>query len=58
MPFRQNFYSYIPTKGFNYDAANRASGAYIFRPAEQEAKMEFRNASISEYRGLNSTIAS
>lgn len=53
--FRQNFYYYEGMKGYNYNPSNRASGAYIFRPARNERIAVNNFAEISIYKGKNVT---
>lgn len=49
--FKQNFYYYEASKGYNYNSDNRASGAYIFRPARNSTYTVTDNATISVFRG-------
>ncbi|XP_075234905.1 lysosomal alpha-mannosidase-like [Lycorma delicatula] len=50
-PFKQNFYFYEASKGYNYNSDNRASGAYIFRPARNFTHTITENVSVSIYKG-------
>jgi len=47
----QNFYIYNATKGYNYNTASRASGAYIFRPTSTEPQAASSSATITRYQG-------
>ncbi|KAK7602000.1 hypothetical protein V9T40_009441 [Parthenolecanium corni] len=52
-PLHQNFYYYNATKGYNYNAESRASGAYIFRPTSTEPQAAASSATITQYQGNN-----
>lgn len=51
----QNFYFYNATKGYNYDTASRASGAYIFRPTGTEPQAASSSATITRYQGIRNS---
>lgn len=50
-PFKQKFFYYEASKGYNYNSDNRASGAYIFRPARNMTYPLTEVLSISVYKG-------
>nr|APA33853.1 seminal fluid protein [Nilaparvata lugens] len=53
--FRQNFYYYEASKGYNYNSDNRASGAYIFRPAKETTYLISEQVQISVFKGKEVT---
>jgi len=49
---QQNFYFYESMKGYNFNADNRASGAYIFRPTKNQPTVISEKINLTIYRGM------
>ncbi|XP_026806272.1 lysosomal alpha-mannosidase-like [Rhopalosiphum maidis] len=50
---QQNFFFYESMKGYNFNADNRASGAYIFRPTKNQPTVISEKINLTIYRGKN-----
>uniref|UniRef100_A0A2S2QUE6 alpha-mannosidase n=1 Tax=Sipha flava TaxID=143950 RepID=A0A2S2QUE6_9HEMI len=50
-PLQQNFFYYESMKGYNFNADNRASGAYIFRPTKNQPTVISEKINLTIYRG-------
>lgn len=50
-PLHQNFFYYEAMKGYNFNADNRASGAYIFRPTNNQPTVISEKINLTIYRG-------
>lgn len=48
---QQNFFYYESMKGYNFNADNRASGAYIFRPVNKQPTIISEKINLTIYRG-------
>jgi hypothetical protein len=56
IPLGQNFYYYEGFNGDNEEFEHRSSGAYIFRPTEQEPKQVAASAETTVYKGKTKSL--